>query len=651
MLSFLERFLKLKASDRAERIFAVLSALYFLHKLWRRMQQPALEEAKKESESAKAEKLKNVAEKSKALEFLSLQDLDVRDKRVLVRADLNVPMDKKGKITETSRIDCTIPTIRNVLQRGGRVILASHHGRPEGKVVEKESLKFIVPYLQSVLPGVKVEFCEDCIGPAAEQAVANLGKGEVLLLENLRFYAEEEKDGAKFAAKLAKLADCMVNDAFACSHRAHSSVHEITRLLPSAAGMLMEKELWSLGRALEDPKKPVAAITGGAKVSTKLLLLRAGQKCLPSCCYYGRGKSVYQAAAITGGAKVSTKLSILINLAKKVDYILVGGGIANTILYAQGKEVGISLCEKDMVKDVKKFLAAAKEARCQVVVPVDMLVSKEFKAGKGQAASVDAIPKDMMALDIGPKSIEQFSAVIRNCKTVIWNGPLGAFELEGYGEGTRAVANLVADLTAEGKVLSVTGGGDSIAALSQLVPGKEFSYVSTAGGAFLEWMEGRVLPGVAALHDVYGRTATMAVLKAKDIMTPKPQALSPENTIAEAGVLMQKSGFRHVPVVEGEVFAGLFTQRDFLQVSDQKQKLRTVMRAAKDVAVVGPDLPVKTIAAMLIEDKRGSCVPVVGNGQVLVGIITEHDFVKCLHLLLSSAEEVQRTVFKSLAHR
>ncbi len=399
-------------------------------------------------------------------QFLSLNDLDVNEKRVLVRTDLNVPLEN-GVVTDTNRIEKSVPTIKTLVEKNAKVIVTSHLGRPKGKVVPEYSLKPVVEQLSKFL-GLPVEFAEDCVGEKAEAIVNGMAPGSVVLLENLRYHVGEEKNHEDFAANLAKLADLYVNDAFASSHRAHASVVGVAKLLPAAAGHLMESELNALGNALEVPQRPVLAVASGAKVSTKL--------------------------------------SVLKNLVQKVDRIVLGGGMANTVVYAQGKEIGNSLCEKDMVDTVKELMVEAEKFNCELIVPVDGIAAAEFADNApSQVVDMDNVPSDQMVLDIGPKTVEHIKARLQDVKTVIWNGPLGAFEKAGFETGTRDVAKEVAKLTGEGKLLSVAGGGDTVAALSLLDDGEGFSYVSTAGGAFLEWMEGRTLPGVAALQEAYNR--------------------------------------------------------------------------------------------------------------------------------------------------
>ncbi len=394
--------------------------------------------------------------------FKTLDDLAVAGKRVIVRCDLNVPM-QDGKVTDTTRIDRGAETLRDLAAKGARVIVMSHFGRPKGKRAAEFSLQPLVQPLAAAL-GKPVAFADDCVGPAAQAAVAKLKDGEVLLLENLRFHDAEEANDKGFAAQLAGLADIYVNDAFSCAHRAHASTEAIARLLPHAAGRLMQAELDHLAAALEKPQRPVMAVVGGAKVSTKLDLLG--------------------------------------NLVAKVDQLVIGGGMANTFLFANGIEVGKSLAERDMADTARAIVAKAKAAGCTIVLPVDAVVAAEFKAGAAsKTVDVTAVPSDMMILDVGPKSVADIAARLKTCKTVVWNGPLGAFETTPFDRGTVAVAREAAALTKAKALLSVAGGGDTVAALGHAGVTDDFTYVSTAGGAFLEWLEGKTLPGVAALLD------------------------------------------------------------------------------------------------------------------------------------------------------
>jgi phosphoglycerate kinase len=392
--------------------------------------------------------------------FKTIDSLAVSGKRVLVRVDLNVPM-KNGQVTDATRIERVAPTLKELADKGARVVVLSHFGRPDGKRVPEMSLKPLVAPLAKAL-GKPVAFADDCIGATAEAAVRALKNGEVLLLENLRFHKEEEKNEAGFIDKLSALGDIYVNDAFSTAHRAHASTEGLANRLPAAAGRLMQAELEALNNALGAPKRPVCAVVGGAKVSSKLDLLG--------------------------------------NLVGKVDKLIIGGGMANTFLQAQGIAVGKSLSEKDLGATAREILEKAKAAKCKVLLPVDVVVAGEFKAGApSRTVDANACPDDQMILDVGPKSIALYQQEVAECATLVWNGPLGAFELKPFDAGTVALAQSVARLTAEKKLLSVAGGGDTVAAHEAAGVAEKFSYVSTAGGAFLEWMEGKTLPGVAAL--------------------------------------------------------------------------------------------------------------------------------------------------------
>ncbi|MBI2736779.1 MAG: phosphoglycerate kinase [Rhodospirillales bacterium] len=392
--------------------------------------------------------------------FKTIDSIDVSGKRVLVRVDLNVPM-KNGKVTDATRIDRAAPTLAELAAKGAKVIVLSHFGRPDGKRVPEMSLKPLVEPLSKAL-GKPVAFAEDCIGPLAEEAVRMLKPGEVLLLENLRFHKEEEKNDKGFIDKLSVLGDVYINDAFSAAHRAHASTEGLANRLPAAAGRLMQAELEALDKALGNPKRPVCAVVGGAKVSTKLDLLG--------------------------------------NLVGKVGKLIIGGGMANTFLAAQGINIGKSLAEKDLADTAREIMAKAKAANCEILLPVDVVVASEFKAGApSQVVDAKACPDDQMILDVGPKSVAIYVKQVAKCATLVWNGPLGAFEIKPFDNGTVTLARAVAEQTGAKKLLSVAGGGDTVAALAAAGVEERFSYVSTAGGAFLEWMEGKTLPGVAAL--------------------------------------------------------------------------------------------------------------------------------------------------------
>lgn len=391
----------------------------------------------------------------------TIDDLGLAGKVVLTRVDINVPMEG-GVVTDATRIEKIAPTVEDIIARGGKVVLLAHFGRPKGKVVDEMSLRHVVGAVQVAL-GRRVVFGADCVGPVAAAAIAAAGSGDVVLLENTRFHAGEEKNDPALAAEMAALGDIYVNDAFSAAHRAHSSTEGLARLLPAAAGRLMEAELRALEAALGTPERPVVAVVGGAKVSTKLDLLG--------------------------------------NLVSKVDHLVIGGGMANTFLVAQGIEVGKSLAERDMAATALEILGKANAAGCSIHLPVDIVVAREFKAGAAnETLPVDACPADAMILDAGPATVAKLRLVFEASKTLIWNGPLGAFEIEPFNAATNAAAQEAADLTRAGKLISVAGGGDTVAALNQAGAAGDFTFISTAGGAFLEWMEGKELPGVAALH-------------------------------------------------------------------------------------------------------------------------------------------------------
>jgi len=392
--------------------------------------------------------------------FRTIDDLDVKGKRVLVRADLNVPM-KDGVVTDTSRIDRQAPTLRDLAGRGARVIVCSHFDRPKGKVVPSMSLAPVAGPLSKAV-GRPVAFASDCVGPVAEAAVAKLKDGDVLLLENTRFHAEEEKNDPEFAKALAKLADIYVNDAFSSAHRAHASTEAVAHLLPCAAGRSMQAELSHLQKALEDPERPLMAVIGGAKVSSKIALLE--------------------------------------NLVKRVETLVIGGAMANTFLAAEGKDVGKSLYEPDHVETARRVIHLSIESGAAILLPTDVVVAKEFKANAAhRTIAADKVAKDEMILDVGPATVAEFEKFLHNTRTLVWNGPLGAFETTPFDKGTVAAAKLVGERTKAGLLLSVAGGGDTVSALNHAGVAGDFSYVSTAGGAFLEWMEGLELPGVVAL--------------------------------------------------------------------------------------------------------------------------------------------------------
>jgi phosphoglycerate kinase len=392
-------------------------------------------------------------------ELRTTDGVDVNGKRVLLRVDLNVPM-RDGVVTDTTRLVRIAPAIKDLAARGARVIVISHFERPKARD-PKYSLKPVAEKLAEVL-GQPVAFAEDCIGPAAEAAVASLKPGEVAVLENLRFHKGEEQNDPDFARQLASLGDIFVGEAFSSAHRAHASVEGITRFLPSYAGPLMAQEIRALRAALEEPQPPTAAVVGGSKISTKIPILK--------------------------------------NLVAKVDKLIIGGGMANTFLQAHAVKIGKSLSEPDLLGTAREIMAEAKDQGCAVVLPSDAVIAREFKSGTATAAvPMLAVPEDAMILDIGPASVTHMTEVLHHCRTLLWNGPLGAFEIAPFGEGTYALAREAARLTKTGQLVSVAGGGDTVAALNAAGVTRDFTYVSTAGGAFLEWLEGRELPGVAAL--------------------------------------------------------------------------------------------------------------------------------------------------------
>jgi phosphoglycerate kinase len=394
------------------------------------------------------------------MSFKTLDDFDLSDKTVLVRVDVNVPMSGDA-ITDDTRIRAILPTLRDILAAGGRPVLLAHFDRPKGEIVPAMSLARVRAGIEAAL-GAPVGFAPDCVGEVAAAAIAGMAPGSVLLLENTRFHPGEEVNDPALADAMAALGDVYVNDAFSAAHRAHASTEGLARRLPAAAGRLMEKELRALSAALSSPERPVVAVVGGAKVSSKLDLLG--------------------------------------NLIASVDRIVIGGGMANTFLAAKGVAVGASLCEHDLLDTARAIMARAEAAGCELVLPLDIVVAREFKAGAAsETLPVDACPADAMILDAGPKSVANVAAHFAAAKTLVWNGPLGAFEIAPFNAATDAAALTAARLTEAGELLSVAGGGDTVAALNASGAGARFSYVSTAGGAFLEWLEGKTLPGVAAL--------------------------------------------------------------------------------------------------------------------------------------------------------
>jgi phosphoglycerate kinase len=393
--------------------------------------------------------------------FRTLDHANLAGKRVLVRVDLNVPV-KDGRVTDLTRILAVVPTIREIADKGGKVILLAHFGRPKGAPEAEFSLAPVRAALAASLDR-PVDFAEDSVGPAAESAVAAMMPGDVLLLENTRFHKGEEKNDPAFVAALAKLGDVYVNDAFSSAHRAHASTEGLAHKLPAYAGRVMEKELAALEKALAHPERPLVAVVGGAKVSTKIDLLQ--------------------------------------NLIAKVDVLVIGGAMANTFLLADGVNVGKSLAEPDLVDTARKIKAAASAARHEILLPVDAVVARALAPGvPTETVDIGKVPADAMILDIGPKSTEAVKAHFDKAKTLVWNGPLGAFETPPFDRATMAAARHATALTRSGKLMSVAGGGDTVAALNAAGVANDFSYVSTAGGAFLEWLEGKALPGVEALR-------------------------------------------------------------------------------------------------------------------------------------------------------
>jgi len=386
----------------------------------------------------------------------------VKDKSVFIRADLNIPM-SDGKVTDFMRVERLVPTIKYLKSSGAKVIICSHFGRPEGIINKDYSLKPLINILSKALDS-EVKFTESCTGPKALKAKGSLISGEILLLENVRFHKGEATNDIQFAEELAQKCDIFVNDAFSCSHREHASLHAITNFLPSYSGILLNEEITALQSVLSSPSKPVAALVGGAKISTKINIIKY--------------------------------------LMTKMDYLIIGGGMANTFLVAKGFAVGKSLFEKEAVEVAKSILEKSKKYNCEIILPMDLVVAKKFEANiDTQIVSSNMIPSDMMALDIGPKSIDKMNAILKNIKTLLWNGPLGAFEIEPFGKGTFSLAKVASDLTEEGKLITVAGGGDTAFALNKAGVTEKFTYVSSAGGAFLEWLEGVQLPSISVLSN------------------------------------------------------------------------------------------------------------------------------------------------------
>ena len=391
----------------------------------------------------------------------TLDEMELSGQRVLTRVDINVPV-VDGVVTDATRIQRIVPTVRDILEAGGKPVLLAHFGRPGGERRENLSLKQLIPTLEKAF-GVPVLFAADCVGTEAELATQTLGAGKVLLLENTRFHAGETKNDPVLTEAMAKLGDIYCNDAFSAAHRAHCSTEGLAHKMPACAGRLMQAELSALESALGTPVRPVTAVVGGAKVSTKLELLS--------------------------------------NLIEKVDNLVIGGGMANTFLAAKGIGIGNSLAELNMTDTAKEIMDKAEGTSCNILLPIDVVVARDFKAGAdSETVAADACPEDAMILDAGPETVKAISAALATSRTVIWNGPLGAFEIEPFDTATNAAALVAAALTKSGGIISVAGGGDTVAALNASGAAKDFSYISTAGGAFLEWMEGKALPGVAALE-------------------------------------------------------------------------------------------------------------------------------------------------------
>lgn len=399
--------------------------------------------------------------KGNKMDFQTIKNFDVYGKKVLLRADLNVPK-QDNTVTDTTRIDRLKNTIDYLRENNAKIIILSHFGRPDGENNAEMSLAFLAPVLEKCW-SAPVKFSQHCIGEDAQQDASKLENGDILLLENVRFHSAEKENSTAFAQELAKIGDIYVNDAFSTAHRAHASTEAIAKFLPAAAGLLMSQELDALKNALETPNRPVLAVAGGSKISTKL--------------------------------------GVLHNLVERVDYLVLGGGMANTFLYANDIEMGKSLCEKDMKDTALKIMEKAKSVGCEIILPRDVVVVTELKENaQSQTVMVDNIPSDHMAIDIGEQSIAYITEKIKICKTVVWNGPMGVFEIKPFDHGTNKIAQIVASQTSDNKCTSVAGGGDTVAALDNAGTVSDFSYISTAGGAFLEWLEGKELPGVAALQ-------------------------------------------------------------------------------------------------------------------------------------------------------
>ena len=393
--------------------------------------------------------------------FKTIEEFDLEGKTVLLRADLNVPV-QNGEVSDTTRIDRLQTTVHYLQKQGAKTLILSHYGRPKGQKNPDFSLAFLAPVLTTQW-GVDVNFADDCIGDTVTKAVDKMNNGDFTLLENVRFYPGEEANDAEFTAQLAAAGDIYINDAFSTSHRAHASTEGLAHILPTGAGFLMSAELNALNEALESPERPVMALVGGAKVSTKL--------------------------------------SVLNNIVKKVDYLVLGGGMANTFMFSQGTDIGDSLCEKDMADEAIRIFNTAKEHGCEIILPRDITVISGDLVANAPHVVVqrDGFAPDQGSVDAGPQSVAFIQETLKSCKTILWNGPLGVFELKPFDKGTNAVAQTVAELTKSGQLVSVAGGGDTVSALENAGVARDFTYISTAGGAFLEWLEGKTLPGVAAL--------------------------------------------------------------------------------------------------------------------------------------------------------
>lgn len=395
-------------------------------------------------------------------QFNRLKNCVISNKNIIIRVDINVPINN-GVIEDDTRIRAIIPTLKYLAENKAKTIVISHFGRPNGKVEPSMSIKQLLPKIQELLGDIKVNFIDDCVGEKVKKAVEATNYGEIIMLENLRFHQEETKNDPRFSQELASLANLYINDAFSCSHRSHASITGIPAILKSCAGFLMETELDSLSKHLENAKKPMMAVVGGAKVSTKINLLNS--------------------------------------LASKTQTIVVGGGMANTFLYALGKNIGKSLCEKDLKDQALQIIESAKQQNCKIFLPFDVVVTKKFEQNSPcQVISADSVQDDDIIVDIGPLSIAELTKELQNHQTLLWNGPLGAFELKPFNIGTDSFARAAAALTNSKKLISISGGGDSVSALNSAGLIEEFTYISTAGGAFMEWLEGKDLPGVAALN-------------------------------------------------------------------------------------------------------------------------------------------------------